>query len=113
YLNNTPSSTQTDEQVVQLTTALGAWSLTKAEKLQMINIRPRQIVEIHMLIEECDERFDMEALETMLATVRQHLPRDDDNEEEEEEEDGENTDNNMAEDANGDSHNDDVAMNDV
>ncbi|KAI8048560.1 RNA polymerase Rpb4-domain-containing protein [Syncephalis plumigaleata] len=107
YLNGSPSSTQTDTQVVGLTTALSKWTLTKAEKLQIVNIRPRQIVEIHMLIEECDERFDVDTLEEMLALVRQHLPRDDD--EEEEEEEGEEGD----EEAEDTAHDNDITMDDA
>ncbi|RKP06630.1 RNA polymerase II, partial [Thamnocephalis sphaerospora] len=78
YLNDSPCATQTPEQVAELMSALSQFALTKAERLQILNLRPRQAVEIHMLIEECDERFEMNTLEAMLELVRKHLPRDDD-----------------------------------
>jgi hypothetical protein len=62
------------------------------------------------LIEECDERFDVDILEEMLVLIRQHLPRDDDDEEEEVEEDEEETGEQIAQDT---VHDNDITMDDA
>ncbi|KAI9366355.1 RNA polymerase Rpb4-domain-containing protein [Pilaira anomala] len=86
YLKGTPCSTQTPEQIANFLQALSKYELTKAEKLQILNWRPRSTVEIYLIIEECEERFSEEDLEEMLDSIISTLPRDDDEEEEEEEE---------------------------
>ncbi|KAG2195603.1 hypothetical protein INT46_002327 [Mucor plumbeus] len=86
YLKETPCSTQTPEQIKHFMDAISQYELTKAEKLQILNLRPKSTVEIYLLIEECEERFTEEDLEQMLSNILTTLPRDDDFEEEEEEE---------------------------
>ncbi|KAG2237874.1 RNA polymerase Rpb4-domain-containing protein [Thamnidium elegans] len=86
YLKETPCSTQTPEQVSDFLQALSKYDLTKAEKLQILNWRPKSTVEIYLIIEECEERFSEEDLEEMLNSIIITLPRDDDEVEEEEEE---------------------------
>ncbi|GAA5794978.1 RNA polymerase Rpb4-domain-containing protein [Helicostylum pulchrum] len=86
YLKETPCSTQTPEQVSDFLQALSKYDLTKAEKLQILNWRPKSTVEIYLIIEECEERFSEEDLEEMLNSIITTLPRDDDEVEEEEEE---------------------------
>ncbi|KAG9290786.1 hypothetical protein G9A89_011749 [Geosiphon pyriformis] len=58
--------------------ALKKYSLTKAEKLQIINLRPKGRVELHYIIEEAEDRGLMEKLDDILHLVATHLPRDDD-----------------------------------
>ncbi|KAI8366250.1 HRDC-like protein [Blakeslea trispora] len=89
YLKQTPVGTQSEEQVQSFLQAISKFELTKAEKLQIINLRPKSTVEIYLVIEECEERFSEEDLEQMLLVIVTTLPRDDDEEEEEEEEYGE------------------------
>ncbi|CEP18147.1 hypothetical protein [Parasitella parasitica] len=84
YLKETPCSTQTPEQISYFMDAISKFDLTKAEKLQILNLRPKSTVEIYLLIEECEERFTEEDLEQMLSNIITTLPRDDDFEEEEE-----------------------------
>ncbi|KAI9494892.1 RNA polymerase Rpb4-domain-containing protein [Zychaea mexicana] len=90
YLKGTPSSTQDEQQVKDFVEAMNSYELTLAEKLQLLNLRPKSAVEIYLLIEECEERFSEDQLEEMLQTVLSVLPRDDDYEMEEgyEEEEG-------------------------
>ncbi|KAJ2875420.1 hypothetical protein FB639_003998 [Coemansia asiatica] len=83
YLNDTPCTTQTAEQISELKKTLAEYELTKAEILQIINLRPKTPVELHFIIEECDERFGMEDLEQLAEIVVNSLPRDDGVEEEE------------------------------
>ncbi|KAI9256937.1 HRDC-like protein [Sporodiniella umbellata] len=91
FLKQTPVSTQQPEQIKACMEALSAYDLTKAEKLQLINLRPKSAVEIYLIIEECEERFGEEDLESLLNSILETLPRDDDEvmEEEEEGEEGE------------------------
>ncbi|KAJ1821693.1 hypothetical protein LPJ56_001086 [Coemansia sp. RSA 2599] len=100
YLNNTPCTTQTAEQIAELKNVLAEYELTKAEILQIINLRPKTPVELHFIIEECDERFGMEDLEQLAEIVVSSLPRDDDNAEEGEE--GEEDQGDAEEEADGD-----------
>ncbi|RUP45639.1 HRDC-like protein [Jimgerdemannia flammicorona] len=78
YLEKGPCSTQTPEQIEAFLTALDHWKLTKAEKLQILNLRTKSMVELHLIIEECEERFTEEQLEELLQIVQQTLSRDDD-----------------------------------
>ncbi len=45
------------------------YGLTEAELMQIGNMLPRQVVELHPLIEDCDKRFDEEKLESLLETI--------------------------------------------
>ncbi|ORX90441.1 calcitonin gene-related peptide-receptor component protein-like protein [Basidiobolus meristosporus CBS 931.73] len=80
FLEGTPSGTQTPEQLADFLESIKDFGLTKAEKLQILNLRPRSAVEIHLLIEECEERFSQERLEELINLVAEKLPRDDDEE---------------------------------
>ncbi|KAI8371468.1 HRDC-like protein [Radiomyces spectabilis] len=83
YLNNVPCSTQTPAQIKRFLEAFQKYDLTRAERLQILNLRPKSAVEIYLLIEECEERFSEEDLEGMLFHILETLPRDDDVVEEE------------------------------
>ncbi|CDS14275.1 hypothetical protein LRAMOSA06445 [Lichtheimia ramosa] len=86
YLNSTPCSTQDVSQVQNFLNAFAQYELTLAEKLQILNLRPKSPVDLYLLIEECEERFTEEDLDAMLQQVIELLPRDDDEEMGEEEE---------------------------
>ncbi|KAJ2709232.1 hypothetical protein H4R19_004360 [Coemansia spiralis] len=78
FLNGTPCSSQSADQIAALKSQLAGLELTKAELLQIANLRPKSLVELHLIIEECDERFRVEELEQLLGLIRETLPRDDD-----------------------------------
>ncbi|GAB5585490.1 hypothetical protein Unana1_00390 [Umbelopsis nana] len=82
-LETSACSTQDEEQVENFLRELKQWKLTKAEKLQILNLRPKTPVELHILIEECEERYLPEQLEELLELIIRVLPREDDNVEEE------------------------------
>ncbi|CAO3668063.1 unnamed protein product [Umbelopsis ramanniana] len=84
-LEKSACSTQDEQQVTAFLEEMKKWSLTKAEKLQILNLRPKTPVELHILIEECEERYTGEELDEILEVVMRVLPRDDDYAAEEEE----------------------------
>eukprot|EP00833_Pecoramyces_ruminatium_P004720 jgi/Orpsp1_1/1178752/evm.model.c7180000066606.2 len=86
-----PSSTQTPEQIENVINALKPYALTMTEVFQLINLRPKALIDLTLIIEECESRFTEENLEDLLTIIKEQLPRDDDDEEEEEEEEEEGT----------------------
>jgi len=48
--------------------------LTKSEKLEIINQRPNNIVELQLVIEESEERFSEEAMNQLLELIVAHVP---------------------------------------
>jgi len=67
-------TTHQDEQsVAQLLVQLQAYELTKVEKLQIVNLLPTHAVELYVIIEEFEERFNMDDMEAMLEVVRNHV----------------------------------------
>ncbi|KAI8970166.1 HRDC-like protein [Mycotypha africana] len=83
YLKETPCSTQTTEQIANFLNQMSPYNLTKAERLMLLNLRPKDLVGVYLVIEECEERFNEEELEAMLNIIVTTLPRDDDDEMEE------------------------------
>ncbi|KAK3288701.1 hypothetical protein CYMTET_3831 [Cymbomonas tetramitiformis] len=72
-LKNGPCQKQSREILQALFTALEGYGLTKAERQQIANLRPATLVEMHLIIEDCEERYDEEQLEALLAYVEEHL----------------------------------------
>ncbi|KAF9166112.1 hypothetical protein BGX20_000336 [Mortierella sp. AD010] len=78
YLDASPCSTQTPDQVAALKKAFEGYEFMKVELLQILNLRPRTPVELVLVIEEFEQRFDMSDCKPMLAIIRKALPRADD-----------------------------------
>lgn len=49
------------------------FGLSRAEALQLLDLRPSQLVELHLLIADCEARLEQEHLEELLTIVAQHL----------------------------------------
>ncbi|CAE6391115.1 unnamed protein product [Rhizoctonia solani] len=60
---------QNDTAIRNLTRSLGKFSLTKSEKLQIVNLAPRQLVELYVIVENLEDRFNDEDLAEMLELV--------------------------------------------
>ncbi|KAI9573518.1 HRDC-like protein [Boletus coccyginus] len=52
-----PTSQQSDRGVSQLVRDLAPFSLTKAEKLQVVNLAPTEPVELYVIVEELEDRL--------------------------------------------------------
>ncbi|KAG8754902.1 hypothetical protein FRC14_004536 [Serendipita sp. 396] len=74
YLNGEtlPTSRQSEEAVAHLTRGLRKYDLTKAEKLQIVNLCPQSILDLYVVVEELESRFEAET-EEILKLVQEKL----------------------------------------
>eukprot|EP00795_Rhopilema_esculentum_P000387 gene387-10053_t len=78
YLESTPCKQQKPETIKNLMEALAPFNLTKAEKLQLLNLRPTSVVELQLIVEELDERLKSEEeIETILKIIKDTLSLED------------------------------------
>lgn len=73
YLKGTKRCTATREAAAKFLQAVEKFRLSKYEALQLLNQRPLQHVELHLLIDNCDDRFSDEEFEELLGLVKQIL----------------------------------------
>eukprot|EP00731_Ephydatia_muelleri_P023325 Em0015g908a len=72
YLAKTPCVNQNPQVIEGFLKALAPYKLSSFEKLQLLNIRPTSLVELHLVIEDMDERLGEERvgqLWTLLLSV--------------------------------------------
>ena len=75
HLEKTPCKHQTDETIRNFLAALQPYDFTKAEKLQLLNLRPTSIVEMQLIVEELDERLKTEEeLQKLIDLIEEKLP---------------------------------------
>ncbi|XP_066984244.1 DNA-directed RNA polymerase III subunit RPC9-like [Macrobrachium rosenbergii] len=74
YLEKTPCRTQSPEVIHSFLESIKDFKLTKAEKLQLINLRPTTPVEMQLIIEDSEERLTEEQVDQLIALVDHHLP---------------------------------------
>ncbi|KAJ3824278.1 RNA polymerase Rpb4-domain-containing protein [Lentinula raphanica] len=67
-----PTSSQSPSGITQLVKDLAGYELTKAEKLQIVNLAPTQPVELYVIVEELEDRLG-DSMETVLSTVSASL----------------------------------------
>ena len=72
-LENSPVVEQSEESVAKFMTEVKGLGLTKAEKLMILNHCPQSEVELHLLVEEVDERINEEQRDKILELVAKHL----------------------------------------
>ncbi|BGP32892.1 hypothetical protein JCM10296v2_004677 [Rhodotorula toruloides] len=72
-----PMRRQTTASVSKLLDELEELDLTKAERLQLVNLAPTTAVELHVCIEDITERFDEAGQERLLHLVKEHLGAED------------------------------------
>jgi len=66
YLDKSPCALQSRESIGAFIESLSAFKLTRAEELMLINARPRSLVEVHLIVEECEERLTGEETQQLL-----------------------------------------------
>lgn len=75
HLERTPCKHQDNETIEKFMKALSPYDFTKAEKLQLLNLRPTSIVEVQLIIEELDERLKTEEeLQKLIDLIEENLP---------------------------------------
>ncbi|KAI8871643.1 calcitonin gene-related peptide-receptor component protein [Ramicandelaber brevisporus] len=79
-LRSEPSSKQSDSCINECLERLKKYKLTKAEKLQIVNLRPASMVELHLIVEECEERFAENEMDDIIDIATSTLPGGDDDE---------------------------------
>ena len=90
YLLLQPCKEQSEENISNFIFSLTEFlsnnnlSLTNTEILQLINHRPTQLVEIHRIIEECEERLGEEDTLAVLDLIQKHMKTGNNNEEDNE-----------------------------
>ena len=74
YLEKTACVKQTPEIISSFLKALEPFNLKKAEKLQLLNLRPQTAVEIQLIVEESEERLTEDQIYELLNIVSEYLP---------------------------------------
>ncbi|XP_042512909.1 DNA-directed RNA polymerase III subunit rpc9-like [Macadamia integrifolia] len=75
YLVQSAACNQTRECIYEFLKGCEEYDLAKAEKLNIINIRPSSVVEIDPIIEECEKRMEGETVEKLVEMTVQVLPQ--------------------------------------
>mmetsp|Transcript_24317 Transcript_24317/g.41846 ORF Transcript_24317/g.41846 Transcript_24317/m.41846 type:complete len:136 (+) Transcript_24317:24-431(+) len=73
YLSTTPAASQSAENIQEFLNVMLESGLTKAEKLQLINCRPKTMVEIYVIVEACEERLSEQHTEVLLSIVDRYF----------------------------------------
>ncbi|KAM0748550.1 hypothetical protein T439DRAFT_382362 [Meredithblackwellia eburnea MCA 4105] len=68
-----PIRRQSKSSIKKLMEAMKAYDLTKAERLQIVNLAPVSDVELFVCIEDCDTRFPEETRPALLSLIKSHL----------------------------------------
>lgn len=75
HLEKTPCKSQSPEIIEDFLKAMEPFKLTKAEKLQLLNLRPTTPVEIQLIIEDSEERLKTDQeIEELLNVIATKLP---------------------------------------
>lgn len=80
YLNDlkySPVSLIKSEQAFEgLMKYLASLKLTKLERLQIVNLLPRSVIDFYVIVEECEERFETQMIEEeILPKIQKEIPQ--------------------------------------
>lgn len=64
----------TTENFINLMLVLNSFELEIIEKLMIMNLLPRSLVNLYAIIEECEERFSQDKCEEMLSNIEKYFP---------------------------------------
>ncbi|RHY52597.1 hypothetical protein DYB37_006759 [Aphanomyces astaci] len=79
-LSNSPAKTLTEDKIAHFLSMVAGFELTNAEKLQFINHCPMELVDVHLIIEDCAERLTEVQVEELMAITAETLGATDDDE---------------------------------
>ncbi|KAF5200380.1 RNA polymerase II, Rpb4, core protein [Thalictrum thalictroides] len=74
YLVQKAASNQTRESIKEFLKKCEKFDLAKAEKLNVIDIRPSSVVEIDPIIEDCEKRMGSDVVDELVDMVTQIFP---------------------------------------
>ena len=69
YLEEACCAGQSSESIATFMKACEPFDLKHAEILNLVNEQPGTLVEIHLIVEECEERLTQDQVQELLATV--------------------------------------------
>lgn len=75
YLEKIGADKSSRDDISEFSGSLKAFQLTKAEIIQIVNFPPRSLVEVHLVVEECEERLSNAQRRQLLAICRNFLDR--------------------------------------
>lgn len=73
YLEAHGCATQTQESIMEFMEEAKAFELTRMETLACINTPPASVVEVYLLVEECEERLDEQKVRDFLLLCQRTL----------------------------------------
>lgn len=78
HLAATPCTSQTRESIAAFAKATAKFRLTQAEVIALVNSQPESRVEIHLIVEECEERLSHDEVGELLQLCQTLSPLADD-----------------------------------
>ncbi|EDO17387.1 hypothetical protein Kpol_1060p43 [Vanderwaltozyma polyspora DSM 70294] len=72
-LKTSPLNRMNDERFTELVNQLNGFELFKAEKLQIVNQLPTNMVHLYAIVEECDSRFTEFQVEKLLSIIKEYI----------------------------------------
>ena len=73
YLERSPCAWQSRENILAFQQAITPFKLTRMEALALVNTPPNSLVEVHLLVEECEERLKGDEIWALLNLCRRLL----------------------------------------
>eukprot|EP00882_Tetradesmus_deserticola_P001150 GHRQ01001245.1.p2 GENE.GHRQ01001245.1~~GHRQ01001245.1.p2 ORF type:complete len:135 (+),score=51.47 GHRQ01001245.1:196-600(+) len=73
YLLSQAGCIKSREELQALIDDLKPFGLARAELAQVINLAPASAVEVHLVVEDCEERLSEQQVEALTAVVARHL----------------------------------------
>lgn len=64
---------QSREDLQKFLEAIKDYNLTKAELVQIVNLKPTSLVEIYLCVEQCEDRLSEDRIEELLQLIQGHL----------------------------------------
>lgn len=74
FEKTSPCTEYKAESIVDFINSAKQFKLTKAETLQILNLRPTNAVEIQLIVEECEERLTEQQVDDLLNIINLLLP---------------------------------------